>query len=136
MNAILDWWPVLVGIGTGLLALGAIHWENKRHGREIKVLWDKKAEAKALDELQIKVAGIDHWTRSHEKEASDMRLKFAEQMASMQKAIELANSHRDELVRLIERMEATVDKVDRRVEEIAKNVTEFMLRRGWEVKDR
>lgn len=136
MSAFLEWWPVVGGVGTVVLALGALQWESRRHSREIAALWKVKSDEKEFAALHTKVEGIDRWSRDHEKEASDMRLKIAEQMSAMQKSIELANSHRDELVRVIERIEVTVDKVDKRVEEIGRAVTEFMLRKGWETKDR
>jgi hypothetical protein len=95
------------------------------HGRQL----EQKADAEAVRELKTKVEGMDNWTRVHEREAEKYRLDATERFASMQKSIEIGMTNHAELVRIIGRLEAALDKMESKFEGLTVKMEAAIQRR-------
>ena len=122
--------PLATAIGGAGIAWGIMKANSGSHGRNIKSLWEKKADAEVFRKLETKVEGIDNWTRDHEKESNDVRRQFGERFATLEKAIEVGSLNHQEMTRLITKIEVLIEKMEKKFDQRLEKVEEAIDRRN------
>lgn len=131
-SVILKYWPLIALVGGGLIGYGIFRATVMSNKANIKELWDKKADADDLDDLKIKMDGIDRWTRDHERISNEVRLKMGERFSSLEKSIEIGHTNHAQSLQIMARLEASFEKLEDKFDgftgRIEKALAEFARR--------
>lgn len=115
MNEIIGIWPIISMAVAGLVAASGLYFLAHNN-------------AKQITENSVKLEGIDKWTRSHEREASEARLKIAERFATLEKSIEIGMNNHSNLTEAIKKLEGTLEKMQDKFEALTKQLEQVMSR--------
>ena len=123
------WVAIVTTVILGAIAWGEVRTRVSTNSTNIKELWEKKADGESFRELRTKTEGIDHWTREHDTQAGSFRLENAQKLAGMEKAIEIGMHNHAELVRVAGRLEASIEKMENKFDELTKRMEDALSRR-------